>query len=77
MLEKSKRYAFKIKIFDFYYLLPLIIVLSSLKISGYVISFIFFLPFLVYKLPEIIISLRTLNIKQKFSLGYFYLFLFR
>ena len=75
MLEKSKRYAFKIKIFDFYYLLPLIIVLSSLKISGYVISFIFFLPFLVNKLPEIIISLRTLNIKQKFSLGYF-LFIF-
>ena len=53
-----------------FYLLPLIIIFSSLKIYGYVFFFLLCIPYIYNHKNEIISEIRTSSLNQKFVLFY-------
>tara|TARA_Y100000991_G_C21972559_1_gene350245 strand:+ start:2599 stop:3873 length:1275 start_codon:yes stop_codon:yes gene_type:complete len=53
------------------YFLPLIIIFSSLKIYGYVLFFLFYLPYLFRRRIDIFTSFKELKSNQKISFYYF------
>ncbi len=54
------------------YFLPIILIFSSLKLFGYVLGFLFFMPFVIKKRGEIFNHIQKLSQKNKFVLYYFY-----
>lgn len=54
------------------YFLPIILIFSSLKIFGYIVSFIFFVPFIIKRKQKIIDFIYRLPNKDKIVLYYFY-----
>ncbi len=54
------------------YFLPILLIFSSLKIFGYVLGFLFFIPFIIKSRKKIFDNLYKLSLKKKLVLYYFY-----
>ncbi len=59
------------------YFLPIILIFSSLKLFGYVLGFLFFLPFIVKKRGKIFEYISKLSLESKLVLYYFYFQIFQ
>ena len=58
------------------YLIPIIIIFSSLKFYGYVIFFIFYLPYIFNNKEKLYISIINSNLIERLVLTYFVFLLF-
>lgn len=54
------------------YFLPIILIFSSIKFFGYVLGFLFFMPFVIKKRGKIFDHIQKLSPKNKLVLYYFY-----
>ena len=59
------------------YFLPILLIFSSLKIFGYILGFLFFLPFVIKRRKKIIDHIHKLSLKNKLVLYYFYFQIFQ
>lgn len=53
------------------FLLPIVIIFSSLKIYGYIFFFVFYLPYIIIKREKIYLSIKNSNLVEKTVLVYF------